>query len=422
MQQNYRKRLSDNELQSALNASGAVLIEGPKWCGKTSTAQHAARSSIYLQNPDKRAAFLAMADAQPTLLLQGDAPRLIDEWQMAPVLWDAVRYEVDRRRTVGQFILTGSTTPDESTIAHTGTGRIARLRMRPMSLLESGESTGHVSLRALFDGNQNLNGGQTTLSLTDIAHALCRGGWPATLNLPPHAALKTAQQYVESIIHYDVSAVDDIQKDPERVRVLLRSLARNTATTANFKTILDDLEASPKGLSDRTVSTYMHALERIFVVEDLPAWQPSLRSKTAIRTSPKRHFVDPSIATAALRVSPEALLQDFELFGLLFESLCTRDLRIFAQSLDGDVFHYRDKTGLEADLILRLRDGRWGAIEVKLGQRAADEAAKNLLKLSDRIDQMKTPAPSFLMILTASEYAFQRPDGVWNVPLACLGN
>ncbi len=422
MQQNYRKRLSDNELQSALKASGAVLIEGPKWCGKTSTAQHAARSSIYLQNPDKRAAFLAMADAQPTLLLQGDAPRLIDEWQMAPVLWDAVRYEVDRRRTVGQFILTGSTTPDESTIAHTGTGRIARLRMRPMSLLESGESTGHISLRALFDGNQNLNGGQTTLSLTDIAGALCRGGWPATLNLPPHAALKTAQQYVESIIHYDVSAVDDIQKDPERVRVLLRSLARNTATTANFKTILDDLEASPKGLSDRTVSTYMHALERIFVVEDLPAWQPSLRSKTAIRTSPKRHFVDPSIAAAALRVSPEALLQDFELFGLLFESLCTRDLRIFAQSLDGDVFHYRDKTGLEADLILRLRDGRWGAIEVKLGQRAADEAAKNLLKLSDRIDQMKTPAPSFLMILTASEYAFQRPDGVWNVPLACLGN
>ncbi len=415
----YMPRLCDAGLQSALQSAGAVLIEGAKWCGKTSTALNASRSALYMQDPDNTASYMAMADTKPSLLLKGETPRLIDEWQMAPVLWDSVRFEVDRRGEAGQFILTGSAVPADNVTSHTGTGRIARLLMRPMSLFESLESNGIVSLRTLFDGVTSVEG-ISDLTIEEIAYALCRGGWPASVKLKGTAALRMAVDYVEAVINHDVSRVDNVEKNPGRVRLLMRSLARNVATTATYETIRNDMEATDHTISDKTISTYLNALRRIFLIEDLPAWAPSLRSKSAIRTSPKRHFVDPSIAAAVLRTNPEGILTDFRYFGFLFEALCTRDIRIYAQSNDGDVFHFRDKNGLEADLIVRLRDGRWGAIEVKLGNKQIDLAAENLLTLKNRIDKDKMGEPSFLMVITGGQYAYRRNDGVLVVPVACL--
>jgi predicted AAA+ superfamily ATPase len=419
---NYLPRLCDVELQMALKSSGAVLIEGAKWCGKTSTATHASESVVYLQDPDHARAYQAIADTKPSLLLKGTTPRLLDEWQVAPVLWDAVRFEVDQRTEPGQFILTGSAVPMESETAHTGTGRISRIKMRTMSLFESKESNGQISLSALFAGKQEDIGALSDLTIEKMAFILCRGGWPASISIEGIPACRMAIDYVEAIINQDVSRVDNVEKNPARVRLLLRSLARNISTTSTFQTIRKDMEATDIGLSDKTIQTYMNALRRIFVIEDLPAWAPSLRSKTAIRTSEKRHFVDPSIATAVLRTNPNGILADFTFFGFLFEALCTRDIRIYAQAIDGDVFHYRDKSGLEADLIVRLRDGRWAAIEVKLGTKQIEEAAKNLLTLKSKINEESMGKESFLMILTGGQYAYQRKDGIWIVPIGCLKN
>ena len=417
----YLSRLCDHELQLALQSSGAVLIEGAKWCGKTRTASHVAKSILYMQDPDNSASYQTMADTKPSLLLKGEAPRLIDEWQMAPVLWDAVRFEVDKRGEVGQFILTGSAVPADNITAHTGTGRISRMLMHPMSLFESNESNGTVSLGGLFSANHNIES-ISELSIERIAFALCRGGWPASVLTNEASALRMSRDYVEAVINHDVSRVDDVEKNPERVRLLLRSLARNVATLASIQTIKSDIEATDISISDKTIGYYLNALRRIFVVEDLPAWLPSMRSKSAIRTSAKRHFVDPSIATAVLRTNPEGLLNDFTTFGFLFESLCTRDIRIYAQAIDGDVFHYRDKSGLEADLIVRLRDGRWAAIEVKLGNKQIEEAANNLLALHAKIDEEKMGQASFLMVITGGQYAYRRNDGVLVVPIGCLKN
>ena len=416
---NYLPRLCDVELQEALESSGAVLIEGAKWCGKTRTASSAAKSALYMQDSDNTVAYLATADTKPSLLLRGDSPRLIDEWQMAPVLWDAVRFEVDKRVELGQFILTGSAVPSDNVTAHTGTGRISRMLMRPMSLYESRESNGTVSLADLFIGKHEL-ASVSSLSIEQIAFALCRGGWPASINRKGKSALRMSMDYVEAVINYDVSKVDGIEKNPSRVRLLLRSLARNISTSATNQTILNDIEASDPTISDKTMASYLNALRRIFVVEDLPAWSPSLRSKTAIRTSPKRHFVDPSIATAVMRTTPEGILSDFKTFGFLFESLCTRDMRVYAQINDGDVFHYRDKSGLEADIIIYLRDGRWGAIEVKLGNKEIEYAAKNLLALKEKVNTEKMKEPSFLIVLTGGQFAYRREDGVLVIPVGCM--
>ena len=416
----YLTRLCDAELTLALQSSGAVLIEGAKWCGKTSTASKAAKSIVYMQDPDNASSYQAIADTKPSLLLKGSVPRLIDEWQVAPVLWDAVRFQVDQRTEPGQFILTGSAVPPENESAHTGTGRISRLKMRPMSLYESKESSGQISLRALFEGNQVDDGAMSELTIEKIAYVLCRGGWPASIDFKGLPSLRMAMNYVEAIINQDVSRVDGVEKNPERVRLLLRSLARNIATTATYQTIKEDVEATDISISDKTINTYINALRRIFVVEDLPAWKPSLRSKTAIRTTEKRHFVDPSIATAVMRTNPEGVLTDFKYFGFLFESLCTRDIRVYAQANDGDVFHYRDKSGLEADLIVRLHDGRWAAIEVKLGNKQIEEAALNLLALKSKIDEEKMDNAAFLMIITGGLTAYQRNDGIWVVPIGCL--
>lgn len=415
----YLSRLCDTELRERLQSAGAVLIEGAKWCGKTRTGTTVARSILYMQDPDNALANIALADTKPSLLLKGETPRLIDEWQMAPVLWDAVRFEVDQRGEFGQFILTGSAVPADNVTAHTGTGRISRLMMRPMSLFESLESNGSVSLRQLFAGKHNI-AEASSLSVEQMAFILCRGGWPASIKLQGKPALRMARDYVEAVINYDVSQVDGVEKNPDRVRLLLRSLARNIGTLANYQTIMGDIEATDTSLSDKTISSYMNALRRIFVIEDLPAWSPSLRSKTAIRTSVKRHFVDPSIATAVMRTDPDGILQDFEYFGFLFESLCTRDIRVYAQANDGDVFHYRDKSGLESDLIIHLRDGRWAAIEVKLGNKQIEEAAQNLLKIKSKIDEDKMGKASFLMVITGGQYAYRRDDGVLIVPIGCL--
>jgi predicted AAA+ superfamily ATPase len=415
---NYISRISDTLLKKLLESTGAILVEGAKWCGKTQSSLQVANSVVYMQDPDEGPGYLAMADAKPSLVLEGDPPLLLDEWQMAPVLWDAVRFAVDKRGLMGQFILTGSTTPSDNLTAHSGTGRIARMLMRPMSLYESKESNGKISLRDLFDGETDI-GAKSTLTIEHIAHAICRGGWPAAV-LSQKQSPQLAMNYIDAVINLDMQRVDGVEKDPERVRVLLQSLARNISTMATARTIIEDMQVNVSSITDKTLSSYLNALRRIFVVEDVPAWQPSLRSKTAIRTANKRQFVDPSIATAVMRTNAKGVLQDFETFGFLFESLCTRDLRVYAQAADGVVFHYRDKSELESDLVIKLHDGRWAAIEVKLGMRQIEEAAANLIKLSQKIDTEKMNQPTFLMVLTGGQVAYKRSDGVLVVPIGCL--
>ena len=416
----YYPRIIDKVLELQLQASGAVLIEGAKWTGKTYTGRAAANSVLYMQNTDEARANMKLAETKPSLLLRGETPRLLDEWQEAPVLWDAVRFEVDQRGEPGQFILTGSAVPRDGETMHTGTGRIARVLMRPMSLYESRESSGEVSLKALFDGAEDIEG-FNQITIERMAFILCRGGWPAAVKQQNEkVALLTPRNYVDQIIEQDIQRVDGTEKNPERVRQVLRSLARNISTLANIQTIKKDIEANDSLVSDKTIANYINALHRIFVLEDLPAWQPSLRSKTAIRTSSKRQFVDPSLAIAALRANPDSILKDFNTFGFLFESLCVRDMRVYAYANDGDILHYRDKSGLESDMIVRLRDGRWAPVEVKLGSREIEEAAKHLLELKAKVDTAKVGEPCFLMILTGGQYAYRRPDGVFIVPVGCL--
>lgn len=415
----YLKRIADDQLLKKLQSTSAVLIEGAKWCGKTATATKASKSQLYMEDPDKTLSYLKAADTKPSLLLQGETPRLLDEWQMAPVLWDAVRFAADLRGGIpGLFILTGSAVPQDHIVKHSGTGRISRLKMRPMSLFESLESNGSISLQDMFDGKKELEG-VSDVSIEKLAHTIVRGGWPASIGDDVNIALQHAVDYVEAIINTDISRLDGIEKNPARVRALMRSLARNISTTATIKTLCDDVEF---GISDKTISQYLIALERMFVTEDLQAWNPALRSKTAIRTSSKRHFTDPSIATAVMRLTPSRLLDDFLYFGFLFESLCTRDLRIYAESIDGQVFHYRDASGLESDTVVCLNDGRWAAIEIKLGSKEIEEAAEHLLELKAKVNTEKMHDPSFLMILTATEYAYRRNDGVFIVPIGCLKN
>ncbi len=411
----YYPRIGDRVLEKKLQISGAVLIEGAKWCGKTETALQAAGSVLFIQeNPQHK----EMAKMMPSLLLEGDTPRLIDEWQDAPEVWDAVRHAVDRRKQTGQFILTGSATPRDEVKSHSGIGRISRMLMRPMSLFESKESTGDISLRALFEGKQEI-GNVSTLNIPQIARIICRGGWPSAVT-HPDAGGALAIDYTELIVEEDINSVDGVERNPLRVRQVLRSLARNISTLTTATTILGDVRANDITISDHTLESYLNALRRIFVVEDVPAWSPSLRSRTTIRTSHKRQLVDPSIATAIMRIDASRLLRDLETFGFLFESLCTRDLRIYTQVNDGEIFHYRDKNDLEVDLIISLHDGRWAPVEVKLGEHQIEEAAANLIKLKNKVDTSRIGEPSFMMVLTGGQYAYRRPDGICVVPLGCL--
>ncbi len=424
MNMKYLERIGDELLRRKLRSSAAVLIEGPKWCGKTSMGAQLAKSIIYIQDPDKRNMYRKMADVQPSLLLEGETPRMLDEWQTIPVLWDAVRFAADKRQQMNQFILTGSATPlDEegnTEMEHTGTGRIARLRMRPMSLWESKESRGQVSLQALFEGTQEMGLFENPHTLQDIAYIMCRGGWPGSLNLDREAALDVAVNLVDEIVNTDVNRVDGTEKNPDRVRAVLRSYARNISTMTTASTIMGDVRANDVSITDKTLSNYLTALRRLFIIEDVKAWQPSLRSRTGIRTSDKRHFVDTSIATAILELNPKSALEDFELFGFLFEDFCLRDIRVYTELLRGSVYHYHDNSNLESDLIIRLHDGRWAAIEVKTGSKEIEDASKNLIKLANEVDTAKIGAPSFLMVLTAGQYAYRREDGVYVVPIGCL--
>lgn len=414
----YLPRVADMRLDDALRSSGAVHIKGPKWCGKTETGIHHTRSQIYLQDPDKSPALLAMADSKPSKLLIGDRPRLIDEWQMAPQLWDAVRFAVDREKVRGGYVLTDSSTP-KIRPAHTGVGRIAPLEMSTMSLLETGESTGAVSLLSLFEGTLDI-AQVAGLDVDDYARVICRGGWPeAVVSESRGDAGRMARDYVCELLDSNINEMDGIRRNRTWMRQIMRSYARNVSGQASLSTIAADMQGEPP--SAPTLSEYVDALSRAFVLNDLSAWNPRLRSKTAVRTSPTRHFSDPSIAAAVLAATPRGLLDDFETFGLLFESLCIHDLRVYASALGGSLYHYRDKTGLEADAVVVLDDGRWALVEVKMGQSRIDEGASHLLKLAERIDQTREGRPSFLMVLTSTACAYRRKDGVVVVPLACLG-
>lgn len=424
----YRKRIIDNILKDELDAMGAVVLEGPKACGKTTSAQQASGSVIYMDDPLRRTQYLQMVDTDMNYILSGATPRLIDEWQIAPKIWDAVRFEVDHRRKDGQFILTGSAVPpkeDKELMKHSGTGRFSWLRMRPMSLWESSDSSGDVSLSILFkQSNDTPIRGQNRLALYDIAFIMCRGGWPKAVDKGMNkTALRQAINYYEAIVRIDISRVDDVERDEHRTRRIMRSYARHQGAQVSAKTILDDIaENDTVELSDKTVYSYINALKSIFVIEDMPAWNPNLRSKSAIRSSDTRYYSDPSIACAALGLGPDDLINDLNTFGLLFECLCVRDLRVYTQALDGTVYHFRDKTGLECDAVVHLRNGSYGLVEIKLGgDKLIAEGAKSLLTLKSRIDTTKMKAPSFMMVLTAvGDYAYRRTDGVLVVPVGTL--
>lgn len=432
----YKNRVADRLLAEKLEAFGAVLIEGPKYCGKTTLATQQARSILSMADTDTLGQNLALARTNISRLLAGETPRLIDEWQIAPQFWDAVRNEVDKRNEDGQFILTGSAVPpkpkkdesgniiEEENIHHTGTGRISRLRLRTMSLWESEDSTGDVSLEELFINPDTVDG-VSNIDLDRLAYLTCRGGWPkAVLKKSEKAALAQAFDYYDSVVSNDIKRVDDIDRDEELTKRIMRSYARNQGTQATVGTILADIKSNgDERMSDSTVYSYIKALKEIFVIEDSIAWNPNLRSKTAIRTSDTRYFIDPSIATAALGMGPKDLINDMATFGFIFEALAIRDLRVYADALDGKVYHYRDKNNLECDAVIHLRNGSYGLVEVKIGgAELIKEGAESLKTLSSKIDSTRMKTPSFMMVLTGiGNFAYKRPeDGVLVVPIGCL--
>lgn len=427
----YLPRIVDNELSLRLEAFGATLIVGPKWCGKTTTGERQAKSVLRLQDPDRRESYLQTADVKPSILLNGANPRLIDEWQVAPALWDAVRADVDRRQEEGLFILTGSTSVDDDKIMHSGVGRISRMKMYPMSLFESRESNGKISLKALFDNpTLEIDGIDSELSIENLVFAACRGGWPAALRRKSDAAkLLIARDYLTAVCESDVSTVDGVRRNPVWTRTILRSYARNVSTLVSKANILKDVVANANRMSTATMDAYINALERLFVIEDVDAWNPAIRSATTIRSGKKRGFVDPSIAAAAMGLTPDYLLTDLKTFGFLFECLCIRDLKIYSQALGGRVSYYRDRYGLESDAVLHLDDGRFALIEFKLGSREIEEGAKHLLEIkrliqefNEKEKQVPLRAPDLLMVVTGGDMAYTRPDGVKIVPIGALRN
>ncbi len=427
----YLHRIADESLDLRLEAFGAVQIAGPKWCGKTTTAERRAASVIKMQDPDRREGYLATSRTKPSLLLKGDTPRLIDEWQVAPVIWDAVRHAVDERRMKGQFILTGSTVVDDEKIMHTGTGRITKMAMYPMSLFESLESNGRISLQLLFDEpDYDIDGVISEMSIENLIFAACRGGWPASLDeISDTAKLLIAKDYVDIICSEDISRVDKVKRNPALARLILRSYARNICTLAKKTSMLADVSKEMESTSMPTFDDYVGALERLFVIEDIEAWSPAIRSKTVIRTGKKRCFTDPSIAVAALGASPQSLELDLKTFGFIFECLCFRDLRVYSQALGGRLSYYHDRLGLEADAVLHLDDGRYALIECKLGSNEIEEGAKHLLEIKRLVTeknktekQIRLQEPNLLIVLTGGEMAYTREDGVKIIPIGCLRN
>lgn len=423
----YLKRCIDSRLKDKLESSGAVWIKGPKWCGKSTTAEQVSKSFVYMQSRKDREQNIALAKNAPELFLSGKAPKLIDEWQIIPFIWDDIRYEIDKRDEFGQFILTGSATPlndtDESLKQHSGVGRISSLVMRPMSLYESLDSNGAISLSSLFN-KEHVNPAICEKKLLDYAYYACRGGWPKSIGQSEKVSIEITKNYFDGLVENDIKSIDKVSRDVDKVKSLIRSYARNISTECSIETIIADIKGyDNKTISDETIKSYIKALERLYVIEDIKAWCPNLRSKTTIRTSPTRHFIDPSIACRALGAYKNDLINDLKSFGFIFEDMAVRDLKIYADTLDGEVYHYRDKNGLEVDAVIHLDNGKWAAFEIKLHDSdRIEEGAKNLIKLSNLIDDQKMRKPEFLMVITATEYAYQREDGVWIVPLACLKN
>ncbi len=419
----YLKRIIDDDLDKYLTMIGAVLIIGPKWCGKTTTAERHAKSVLKLQDKDNYKSNMMWADIEPSRLLKGEKPRLIDEWQVAPVLWDSVRTSVDDTEGYGLYILTGSTVVNEEEIMHSGTGRIHRLLMRPMSLYESGESNGQISIMELFDNpDLDINECESELTMDELIFASCRGGWPDSLHQKTREGkLFVAYSYLENICNTDVSAVDGIKRDPDRVRLLLRSIARNDSTLAKDQTIINDMNANFMDISRPTYYSYVNALKKLFVLEDQRGWSPNIKSKTAIRSGNKKVFIDPSIAVAALNANPESMEKDLNTFGFIFENLCIRDLNVYTNTYGGKISYYHDKSDLEVDCVVHLRDGRYALIECKLGRNRIEEGAKNLLKINKLIEKNdKVDNPTFLAVLTGGKYAYTRKDGVKVIPIGCL--
>ena len=417
----YKIRIADKILQKKLDAKGAVLIEGAKWCGKTTTASQIAKSILSMQNPEEKEQNIRLAELSPSRLLNGKTPRLIDEWQLAPKLWDAVRFEVDKRDEFNQFILTGSAVPaDLKEITHTGTGRISRMLMRPMSLFESQESNGSVSLSELFSGKTDIDG-ENTIDIDELAFLICRGGWPKAIDLKQNIALSQAIDYYDAVVNSDISRVDNIERNPERAKRLLRAYARSIGTQTKLTSLSDDVNEDNNLGTNPTIYNYINALQKIFVIEDSHAWNPNLRSKTAIRTTDTRYFTDPSIAAAALGLGPNDLIDDIKTMGFFFENLCIRDLRVYADSLDGTIYHYRDKNGLECDAVIHLRNGTYGLIEIKLGgDKAIEEGKYTLNKLAKNIDYNIMKKPSFKMVITGTgKYAYKDGD-TFIIPIGCL--
>lgn len=425
----YFERIADKHLNERLGAIGAVLIEGPKWCGKTTTAEHLAKSVLRLQDPDNREDYLATATVKPSNLLAGATPRLLDEWQDAPVLWDAVRTMCDKRGIPGQFILTGSNAVDEKKIHHSGTGRISRMQMSPMSLWESKESNGRVSLNELFEHPDMEIDVVSDMSVNDIIFSACRGGWPASLNISDsNAKLLIAKDYVQSVCKSDISRVDGVQRNEKLAKQILRSYARNISTVVKSTSLLADVTAGDKFECSRsTFDDYVTAMEKLFVIQDVDAWCPAIRSKTAIQSSPKRSFCDPSVAVALMGLTPESLQMQMKTFGFIFEQMCIRDLKAYSYDFYSNVGYYRDRYGLEADVVLHLGDGRYALIECKLGSREIEDGANHLIQLHKLIaehnldeSQMPIREPDLKIILTGGQYGYTRKDGVHVVPLACL--
>lgn len=415
----YMPRIADDLLAAKLRQAGAVVIRGPKWCGKTETALKHSKSALFMQDPDQRMSNQMLAESKPSILLRGEKPRLIDEWQEAPQLWDAVRFSVDREREIGLYILTGSATPKEKP-RHSGAGRMSFLDMRTMSLYESRESTGEVSLLALFDAPEDIEGVSNS-DVETIAFQVARGGWPSAVTMTDRsAAMETAHNYLTAVAEEDISNVDGVSRNPDHARLVMRSFARCVGSQMAVSSMSKMVNAQGSEMSRPTFSAYLGALRNLSIIEDLNAWEPSLRAKARISRTPKRYFADPSLAAAALGASPDTLLKDMPTLGMLYEALCIRDLRVYAQKNHGQVFFYRDNVGLEADAVVALRDGRWGLVEIKLNQSQADAASDSLRRVANKVDQTIMGAPSFLLVVTADGYAYRRNDGVYVVPIGCL--
>ena len=418
----YINRIVDKEIKKKLSIMGAVLIKGPKWCGKTTSAKRIAKSVLEMQNPDLGDNYLELANTRPSLLLEGEKPRLIDEWQLAPKLWNAVRYSVDSIGLPNQYILTGSSTPKEDDSLHSGVGRFAFVTMKPMTLYESGESNGKISLKDIYEGKRNIDGIKTDLTYEKIAYVLCRGGWPNSLSLSENDSLQVAKSYLDVLCESDISRLDGVSRDPSLARAILKSYARQISTIDSNQSLYDDIRANYVDVSDKTIIDYINALKKLYVINEIEAWNPNIRSKTAIRTSPKKSMIDPSLAVAALGCSPQEIMMDIRTYGLLFENMVNRDLSVYVNAIGGELRHYRDRYDLECDNVIHFENGGYALIEIKLGGTRIKEAEKNLLTLEQLIlkNEPRIGKPKFMMIITGTDMAYTTDAGVLVVPIGCL--